>query len=154
MQAPSAIRVPLLALVLLLAAAPVRPASAQTLAEVTFVAATSSQLDPALRLPTGSYRAVGPGVDALAARLQDTAEWTEFEAFAARGLAVRLRPAFVAQVTTSFAAAGYFEASRSTVPDGAGTRTRIEFEDGAGRRTLLVLFDAPDELVWLIAASR
>lgn len=129
-------------------------AAAQTLAEVTFVAATATQLNPAIRLPTGSMRAIGAGVDALVARLPDAADWTGAEAYAARGLAARLRPAHVQQVTTSFAAAGYFEVARATAPDGAGTRTRIEFEDAGGARMLLVLFDAPDELVWLVAASR
>lgn len=142
--------------VALLAAAPFAapPAAAQTLAEVTFVAATSASLDPSVQLPSGSVRAIGPGVDALLARLPDAHAWTEPEAYAARGLAANLRPAFEHQVATSFASAGYFERSRRSVQDGETERTRIEFEDAAGRRTLLVLFDAPDALVWLIAVAR
>ncbi len=130
------------------------PVAAQTLAEVTFVAATVTTLNPAIRLPSGSLRAVGPGVDALLARLPDASAWTEPEAYVARGIASRLRPAFEQQVVTGFAAAGFFEAARRTVPDGAGTRTRIEFEGAAGERALLVLFDAPEEVTWLVARSR
>lgn len=128
--------------------------AAQTLAEVTFVAATATTLNPAIRLPSGSLRAVGPGVDALLARLPDASAWTEPEAYVARGIASRLRPAFEQQVVTSFAAAGFFEASRRTVPDRTGTRTRIEFEGPAGERALLVLFDVPEEVTWLVARSR
>ncbi|MDZ7707090.1 MAG: hypothetical protein U5J97_04175 [Trueperaceae bacterium] len=144
------------ALVVVLALSVLAPgqAAAQTLAEVTFVAATATTLNPAIRLPSGSLRAVGPGVDALLARLPDASAWTEPEAYVARGIASRLRPAFEQQVVTGFAAAGFFEASRRTVPDGAGTRTRIEFEGPGGERALLVLFDVPEEVTWLVARSR
>jgi hypothetical protein len=129
------------------------PVAAQTLAEVTLVTAIATSFDPSVRLPSGSLRALGPGVERLLASLPDGASWTEPEAYVARGIAARLRPAFEHQVITGFAAAGYFEVARSSQPDPArgGTRTRIEFEGPGGRRTLLVLFDGPDEVTWLVA---
>lgn len=130
------------------------PLLAQTLAEVTFVAATVAQLNPAVRLPSGSLRAVGPGVDRLLARLPDASAWTEPEAYVARGIAARLRPAFEHQVATSFAAAGYFEVARRSVEAVPSAYTRIEYADAAGGRALLVLFDAPDEVTWLVARGR
>jgi len=89
-----------LAFASLLAVSAPGPVAAQTLAEVTFVAATATTLNPAVRLPSGSLRAVGPGVDALLARLPDASAWTEPEAYVARGVASRLRPAFEHQVVT------------------------------------------------------
>lgn len=136
----------------LLACAPLAPA--QTLAEVTFVAATVTQLDPSVRLPSGSLRAVGPGVDRLLARLPDADAWIAGEAYVARGIAARLRPAFESQVATSFAVAGYFEERRRTVPASPQPYTRIEYRAPDGARALLVLFDAPDEVVWLVARGR
>jgi hypothetical protein len=136
----------------LLAWAP--PAAGQTLAEVTFVAATVTQLDPSIRLPSGSLRAVGPGVDRLLARLPDANAWIAGEAYVARGIAARLRPAFEAQVATSFAVAGYFEERRATVPASPQPYTRIEYLAPDGARALLVLFDAPDEVVWLVARAK
>lgn len=130
------------------------PVLAQTLVEVTFVAATVTQLDPAVRLPSGSVRAVGPGVERLLARLPDGAAWTDPEAYVARGVAARLRPAFEQQVATSFAAAGYFEASRRRVAASPVPYTRIEFVAADGGRALLVLFDASDEVTWLVARGR
>ena len=145
-----------LACVALLAPGTVAPAAAQTLAEVTLVTAIATTLDPSIRLPSGSLRAVGPGVDRLLATLPDAASWTEPEAYVARGVAANLRGAFEHQVITEFAVAGYFETSRSTSPDPAtgGTRTRVEFAGPDGGRTLLVLFDAPGEVTWLVARGR
>jgi hypothetical protein len=142
---------------LALAAAGLAPAArGQTLAEVTLVTAIATSFDAGVRLPSGSLRAVGPGVERLLASLPDGSAWTEPEAYVARGLAANLRDAYEHQVVTGFAAAGYFEVARATRPDPArgGTRTRVEFEGPDGRRTLLVLFDAPDEVVWLVARSR
>lgn len=133
---------------------PFTSAAGQTLTDVTWTGAGASLLDPALRLPSGSLRAVGPGVAALADRLPGAAAWSEVEAYAAPGLAAARRPAFLQRLGHSFAAAGYFETSRSTTPDGAGSRTRSVYEDATGRRALLVVFDAPDELVWLFALPR
>jgi hypothetical protein len=146
----------LLTCLALAAAGPAQPVRAQTLAEVTLVAAIATNLDSSVRLPSGSLRAVGPGVERLLASLPDGSAWTAPEAYVARGLAANLRDAYEHQVVTGFAAAGYFEVARATRPDPArgGTRTRVEFEGPDGRRTLLVLFDAPDEVVWLVARAR
>lgn len=129
-------------------------AVAQTLVEVTFVAATVMQLDPGLRLPSGSLRAVGPGVDRLLARLPDASSWTEPEAYVARGIAARLRPAFEHQVASTFAVEGYFEVDRRIVPASPVPYTRVEYQGPDGTRTLLVLFDAPEEVTWLVARGR
>lgn len=149
-RAPALLRVGLLALVFAMPPLTL----AQTLVEVTFVAATVTQLDPSLRLPSGSLRAVGPGVDRLLARLPDARAWTEPEAYVARGIAARLRPAFEQQMATAFAAEGYFESARRSVAGPPVPYTRIEYRRPDGGRVLLVFFDAPDEVTWLVARGR
>lgn len=129
------------------------PVRAQSLAEVSLTTAIASEMHPGVRLPSGSYRALGPGTSAWIGKVRDAQRWTDWEAYVARGLAARLRPAFVHQVATSFAAAGYFEQAREQRNAGAETHTRIVFQNDAGERTLLFLIEGPDELLWLIASS-
>jgi hypothetical protein len=58
------------------------------------------------------------------------------EVYAAKGLASRLHAAFVQQVLTAFATAGYFvEAQEEKVVDGE-VRTRYLLKDGLGRPAL------------------
>jgi len=89
---------------------------AQTLVEVTTVVAVASSLDPAVRLPQGSYKARSP--EPILARFPEARGYA-LEVYAAKGLASRLHAAFVQQVLTAFAAAGYFvEAQEEKVVDG------------------------------------
>ncbi len=74
-------------------------ALAQTLVEVTAVAALASSLDPAVRLPQGTYRA--RGLEPILARFPEAKGYT-LEAFAAKGLTSRLHAAFVQQVLTNW----------------------------------------------------
>lgn len=130
------------------------PARAQSLAEVTLVAATATELHPSVQLPRGSVRALGPGREAWIRKVPDAHAWRDWEAYVAQGLATHLRDGYVHQVATSFAAAGFFEAHRETRRVGGETHTRIEFENTGGARTLLYLIEGPDALLWLVAASR
>jgi hypothetical protein len=118
---------------------------AQTLVEVTAVAAVASSLDPAIRLPQGSYKARSP--EPILARFPEARGYA-LEVYAARGLASRLHAAFVQQVLTAFAAAGYFvEAQEEKVVDGE-VRTKYVLKDGLGRPALLLVVRKGDELVY------
>ena len=120
--------------------------------------AISATFDSSVRFPTGSLSAVGPGADALVAGVPDSAAWTDWEVYVARGIAANLQPAFVHNIATAFAVAGYFEADRSetstTTAAGQQVRTRILFEGGGGTSRLLYLIRSDQEVAWLIARSR
>lgn len=137
-----------LALALLLAFQAV--AHAQLLADVLTSAAIAAEFDPAIRFPRGSLRAVGAGTAALEARVPDRQDWTDWEAYAATGIATGLQAGFIHQVATAFALAGYFESERDETVVGNETRTRIVYEGDSGARLLFVI-RAPTEVVWLTA---
>ncbi len=128
-------------------------AHAQLLAGVTLSAAIATEFDPGLRLPSGSLRAVGSGTDAIIARVPDRSRWTGWEVYAARGLATALQGAYVHQVKTAFAVAGYFESGETTEKVGSETRTRIVFQGDHGERLLYVIRTS-QEVVWLTARSK
>ncbi|MGC8967811.1 MAG: hypothetical protein ACP5JV_05745 [Thermus sp.] len=118
---------------------------AQTLVEVTAVAALASSLDPAVRLPQGTYKARSP--EPILARFPE-AKGYALETFAAKGLTSRLHAAFIHQVLTNLAAAGYFlESQEEKVVDGE-TRTKYLLKDGMGRTALLLVVCKGDELVY------
>ncbi|WP_117236863.1 hypothetical protein [Thermus sediminis] len=124
---------------------------AQTLVEVTAVAAVASSLDPAVRLPQGSYRARSP--EPILARFPE-ARGYNLEVYAARGLASQLHAAFIQQVLTAFAAAGYFlERQEERTVDGE-VRTKYVLNDGLGRPALLLVVRRGDELVYAFGKLR
>ena len=130
-------------------------ASAQLLAEVATVAAASAQFDPAIRLPSGSYRVLGQVPASLLAKVEGASAYGDWEAYAARGVAARLFPAHMHQLATSFALAGYFQQSRSEqIVDDEETHTKQIFAGASGGTILLYSIETPEELVWLIGRSR
>ncbi|HGY08923.1 MAG TPA: hypothetical protein ENK37_02555 [Oceanithermus profundus] len=130
------------------------PAVAQTLVEVQLVTATALKLDSQIRLPSGSYRAVGQGVGRLVAKVRGREGFSSWEAYVAKGIARNLRNAYVHQVATSFAAAGYLLGEQKTFEVGQEKHTRYVFESMDGKRALLYVIEAPDALVWLVGWSR
>lgn len=128
-------------------------ASAQLLAEVATVAAASAQLDPGIRLPSGSFRVLGQVPPSLLASVEGQAAYGEWEAYTARGLAARLFPAHVHQLTNAFAVAGYFQQSRSERVVGNEKHVRQVFVGEDGRSIVLYVIETPTELVWLIGRS-
>lgn len=128
-------------------------ARAQLLADVLTSTAIAAQFDSSVRFPSGSLRAVGPGLEALEARVPDRQAWTDWEAYAATGIATGLQAGFLHQVATSFALAGYFESERSESVVAGETRTRIIFEGDDGARLLFVI-RVPQEVVWLTARKQ
>jgi hypothetical protein len=125
--------------------------SAQLLAEVATVAAASAQLDPAIRLPSGSFRATAQVPPGLINRIEGRGAYRDWEAYTARGLAGRLFPAHVQQLANSFAVAGYFQQSRSERRVGNEKHTSQVFVGDGGGIILLYVIETSDELVWLIA---
>lgn len=132
-------------------------ARAQLLADVLVTAAIAAEFDASVRFPSGSLRAVGTGADAIRARVPDQAAWQDWEVYTARGIAMALQPAFVHQIATAYAVAGYFEQERSeravSGPAGAETHLRLVFAGDDGTR-LLYLIRSGQEVVWLTARSR
>ncbi|WP_114312376.1 hypothetical protein [Thermus caldifontis] len=124
---------------------------AQTLLEATAVAALASSLDPAVRLPTGSYKAKSP--EPLLLRFPE-AKGYALEAFVAKGIASRLHAAFVQQVLTSFAAAGYFvERQEEKTVDGE-VRSLYLLKDSLGRSAILLVVRKGEELVYGFGKKR
>lgn len=126
---------------------------AQTLVEVQVATAISLELDPQVSLPRGSYRALGPGVGRLIGKMHNVSGFGKWEAYVARGVAKRLRPAFVQQVSASFAQAGYLLVSNRKFSVGDEAHQQYVFENMDGRRAMLYVIDAPDALVWLVGWS-
>ncbi|GIW31240.1 MAG: hypothetical protein KatS3mg071_1414 [Meiothermus sp.] len=138
----------LLGLLLLLGA----PALAQTLVEVTTVAAIASSLDASVRFPSGSFKA-GRGSEAIVARIPDASRFN-LEVYAARGVAARLQPGFVQQILTGFAAAGYFVENQQETQVAGEVRTRYNLRDETGRAALLFVVRKGDELVFAFGVAR
>ena len=138
-----------LAALLLLAA----PALAQTLLEVQLATAISLKLDQNVRLPKGSYRALGPGVGRLIGKMRNVSGFGKWEAYVARGVAKRLRPAYVQQVSAAFAQAGYLLESNRKFSVGNEVHQQYVFENMEGRRAMLYVIEAPDALIWLVGWS-
>lgn len=130
----------------------VMPAFGQSLVEITTVAAISSTLDASVRFPSGSFRA-GRGSDAIVARIADRANFN-LEVYVAKGVAARLQPAFVQQISTSFAVAGYFLQGTQQSVVGGETQTRYNFLDENGRKALLFTVQKGDELVFVFGKAK
>lgn len=146
------VRSTLIAVVLLLAPG---VASAQLLAEVALTPAIASQLFPPVSWPTGSLRAVGSGVDALVARVvPDRADWRDWEAYTAGGIAASLEGALVYGVERDLLMQGLFRSETTETTVGSERRTRVLFSDGGTRTALLVVLRSGQELVWLVARGR
>lgn len=128
------------------------PAFAQTLVEITTVAAISSTLDSSVRFPSGSFRA-GKGSEAIVARMGDGDRFN-LEVFAARGVAARLQAGFVQQILTSFATAGYFVNNQQEQSSGGETRTRYNLSDDAGGMAVLFVVRKGDELVYAFGKAK
>lgn len=138
----------LLGLLLLLGA----PALAQTLVEVTTVAAITSSLDASVRFPSGSFKA-GRGSEAIVARIPDASRFN-LEIYAARGVAARLQPGFVQQILTGFAAAGYFVENQQETQVAGEVRTRYNLRDEAGKAAILFVVRKGDELVFAFGVTK
>ncbi|MCX7783028.1 MAG: hypothetical protein N2318_05225 [Meiothermus sp.] len=128
------------------------PALAQTLVEVTTVAAIASTLDANVRFPSGSFRA-GRGSDAIVARIPDASRFN-LEVYAARGLAARLQAGFVQQILTGFAVAGYFVENQQETQVAGEIRTRYDLKDSAGKAAILFVVRKGDELVYAFGKAR
>jgi hypothetical protein len=124
--------------------------NAQTLAEMQLVTATATQLNPAISLPRGSMRAVGDASDIIA-KVPGNQNYSDWEVYTATGVVANLQPAFVNQVTASFAGAGYFLSDQNEKTSGTATHTKYVFTDDAGSEALLYVIRDGQELIWLIA---
>ncbi|GEM87214.1 hypothetical protein [Meiothermus granaticius] len=127
-------------------------ALAQTLVEVTSVAAVSSSLDSGLTLPSGTFRA-GKGSEAILARMPDANRFN-LEVYTARGLTANLQPAFVQQILTNFTAAGYLLNNQETITVNGETRTRYNLSDESGKPAVLFVVRKGNELVYAFGKAK
>lgn len=123
------------------------------LLDVTVSSAIAATLNPGIRLPRNSLHAVGPGAEAVVARVADSAEWTDWEVYTATGFVRNLQPLFAHNLVTSFALVGLWESERSETVVGEEVHSRFVFDDGIDR-ALLYVIQAPSEVVWMIAKGR
>ncbi len=124
--------------------------SAQTLAETQLVTAIATELNPAIRLPRGSYRALGAGTGQIIAKVPNAENFSNWEVYTATGVVAALQLAFVQQLFTSFAGAGYFLAEQSEKAVGMEKHTQYIFEDGSST-ILLYVISTNQKLTWLVA---
>lgn len=135
------------------------PALAQTAAELLTVTAIQSTLDRSLsiRLPSGTSFVNNPRyATALAPTLfgAEAARYGDLRLYVARGVATRLADAYVANLATGFAAAGFLQSGTRTVRSGADTWTRTDFSDDTGRTIALFVSRRADGVYFLTAHAR
>ncbi|MFN3266791.1 MAG: hypothetical protein ACK41E_08125 [Deinococcales bacterium] len=131
---------------------------AQTAAELLVVTSIIGTLDSSVRLPSGSFQVANPKITEQFTNLlgADKAKYEGYTLYVATGLASKLADAYVANLANNFAAAGYFENSRSAQPAPTGeTRTRIEYQNFDNGKSLLVyLLRQPDRVYFLVAKKK
>lgn len=122
-------------------AASLAPSRAQTAAELVVVAALSASLDPSIRLPRGAAYYINPeNARRFSAYLgADAAKYTDYQLYVATGLAAKLGDAYVHNLETGFAAAGYFRGATTTYKAGPDTVVRSEFDNGEKTLVLVVV---------------
>lgn len=132
---------------------------AQSAAELLTATSISSTLDSALtvRLPSGtSFVSNAKYAGNLAPGLlgAQAGQFAEYKLYTARGLAVRLADSYVADLKTSFAASGFFEAASRTLRVGGDTWTRTDFQNDAGRALALFVTKRADGVYFLTATGK
>ncbi|GEM_PF-818457 len=127
---------------------------AQTLVGVELASATALKMDSQVRLPHGSFRAMGQGVKPWIAKVRGGEAYGRWEVYLAKGVARRLQGAFVSQVQAGFAAAGYLLEGRRNYVLGREKHTSYTFGAAGGKRALLYVIETPEALVWLVGWSR
>jgi hypothetical protein len=131
---------------------------AQTAAELLVVTSIIGTLDSSVRLPSGSYQVLNPTLTGQFADLlgADKAKYEGYTLYLATGLASKLADAYIANLATSFAAAGYFESSRVAVAAPTGeTRTRVEYENyDNGKRLMVFMLRKTDTFYYLVARKK
>lgn len=127
-------------------------ASAQLLADVLLSTAIMSDLMPGVRLPSGSFRAQGPGSERFVASLPDATSFDSWEVYTATGILANLQDAFVRDVANGFAVAGLFQSARAERAIGSHTYTRYLFSDGE-REAVLWVVAAERSVTWAIGTK-
>jgi hypothetical protein len=133
-------------------------AVAQTLAELLVVTSIIGTLDSSVRLPSGSFQVLNPNLTNQFTDLlgTDKPKYEGYTLYLTRGLATKLADAYIANLATGFAVAGYFEEVRVNLAAPAGeTRTRIEYENlDNGKRLMIFILRRPDAIYFLVAKRK
>jgi hypothetical protein len=129
---------------------------AQTVVELLTVTSISSTLDSNISVPAGTSFVKNPKyTQEFAGQLgAEASQYTGFELYVAKGIATRLANAFVIQLETNFAAAGYLKSGSSSQTVGGEIRTKSMFDDGAGKEMLLYVVKRTDGVYFLVAKKK
>jgi hypothetical protein len=133
------------------------PALAQTAAELLVVTSIIGTLDSNIRLPSGSFMVVNPQITNEFANLlgADKNKFDKYTLYLARGLATKLADAYIHNLETSFAAAGYFQSAKNETKVSSETRARYEYENpDNGKTMLLFVVRRADSVYFLVAAKK
>ena len=132
------------------------PSQAQTAVELLTVTSISSTLDSSISVPAGTSFVKNPKyAQEFAGQLGAEAnQYSGYELYVAKGLATRLADAFVIQLETNFAAAGYFKSGSGSQTVGGEVRTKSMFDDGAGKQMLMYVVKRPDGVYFLVAKKK
>jgi hypothetical protein len=133
------------------------PVVAQTAAELLTVTSIIGTLDSNIRLPSGSFMVANPQITSEFANLlgADKNKFDKYTLYLARGLAIRLADAYIHNLETNFAAAGYFQSAKAEAKAGSETRVRYEFENpDNGKTMLLFVVRRADSVYFLVAAKK
>lgn len=139
-----------LLLVLALLITPV--AAAQTAVELLVASSLSASLDSAVSLPKGSfsYNNAKYAQDFSKSLGADASKYTDYQLYVASGLATKLAAAFVQQLETNFASAGYLKETSSA----AGTTTRAEYVSDEGKILLLLTSYQKNTVYFLVGRKK
>ena len=131
---------------------------AQTAAELVVVTSIIGTLDSSVRLPSGSFQVLNPTLTSQFADLlgTDKPKYEGYTLYLARGLASKLADAYIGNLANNFAAAGYFENSRTNLAAPAGElRTRLDYENFDNGKFLMVLtLRKADTFYFLVAKKK
>ncbi len=131
---------------------------AQTAAELLVVTSIIGTLDSSVRLPSGSFQVLNPTLTSQFADLlgADKPKYEGYTLYLAKGLASKLADAYIANLTSNFAAAGYFENSRINLPAPSGeVRTRLDYENFDNGKFLMVFtLRKADTFYFLVAKKK
>jgi hypothetical protein len=133
------------------------PVVAQTAAELLVVTSIIGTLDSNIRLPSGSFMVANPQITNDFANLlgADKNKFDKYTLYLARGLATKLADAYVHNLETSFAAAGYFQTARVQTKAADEARVRYEYENlENGKTMLLFVVRRVDGVYFLVAAKK
>ncbi len=132
------------------------PAVAQTAAELLVVTSIIGTLDSNIRLPSGSFMVANSQITNEFANLlgADKNKFDKYTLYLARGLATKLADAYIHNLETGFAAAGYFQSAKTATKASNEARVRYEYENLDNGKTMLLFVVRRADIVYFLVAAK